>query len=192
MVNDALTFLRDRLNGHLTPAGGGDAAPQADRVDFPGAGATDSIALKADTVSALLINIEQERTLRDDDPFLRRGADGSRRRVAPDIRLNLYVLFVAHFGDYQLALRQLSSIIGYFHTHQVFDRHNAPELTAAIQHLVVELASLPIEQQNDLWAALRIAYRPSVLYRVGVLTLVDEGTRDAPLVTEPIRNVRPA
>jgi hypothetical protein len=37
--------------------------------------------------------------------------DGTRHRTQPEVRLNLYVLFVARFKQYEDALRYLSLII---------------------------------------------------------------------------------
>jgi hypothetical protein len=56
----------------------------------------------------LLINLEEETTLRADDPFKRTLATGTQQKVQPAIRLNLFVLFVAHYKQYPDSLRALS------------------------------------------------------------------------------------
>ncbi len=107
------------------------------------------------------------------------------KRVYPDIRLNLYILFVVHFKPYEAGLGWLSKIIRYFQANPTFDRSNAPELGDEIERLVLELITLPLEQQNNLWSALRTTYQPSVLYKVGLMIYRDE----APTAVEPVREL---
>ena len=48
------------------------------------------------------------------------------QRIHPDIRLNLYVLFVVRFKQYEEGLGWLSKIIRYFQVNPIFDRSSAP------------------------------------------------------------------
>ena len=50
---------------------------------------------------------------------------------------------------------------------------------------MLELITLPLAQQNDLWSALRTAYQPSVLYKVGLIIYRDE----AQTTVEPVREL---
>src|SRR5262245_29617397 len=110
MIDDVLNFLRDRLN-HALPrdASGG---PAEDLFVFPGVGKDDMISFKTDAVSLVLIRIEQDTTLRSPELYSRISPSGTPQKVAPEIRIHLYVLFVARSADnYGQALHNLSRVI---------------------------------------------------------------------------------
>lgn len=183
MIADVLVFLRDRLNARLRAADGGTETAAPPVVAFlDGDGKVDATDFKLNAVSALLIHVEQEAALRAADPFRRAGADGALQRVHPDVCLNLYILFVARFKDYKVSWQQLSSIVEFFQGSPVFEGDAEPQLQGRVSQLVVELLTLPLAEQNDLWGALRSALQPSLLYRVKTLILRDKTPADAPRV----------
>jgi hypothetical protein len=143
-----------------------------------------SIPFALGNVTALLINLEEENTLRSADPYVRVASDGIRQKVHPEIRINLYVLFVAHFKDYEQSLSYLSRIIQHFQCHRVFNHQNAPELSERIDQLVLELITLPFSEQNEIWGSLRTSYHPSVLYKVKMIVFRDEDAMSVSEVTE--------
>lgn len=176
MIDEALLFLRESLNTYFSVASS-SGEPHEELVTFPEGQQTDSVSFKVGAVSLLLINIEEENIGRAPDPYSRISASGIRETVVPDIRLNLYVLFVAHFKEYQTALRYLSSVIGYFQQRRIFDHRNSPQLNDSFERLTMELITLPMSEQNEIWNALRVAYHPSVLYRVKMLVFQDEESK---------------
>lgn len=189
MLGDVLVLLRDELNAHLrqaAPDGGADA--QEDRVQLIDGGQGEPIEFRADAVSVLLVNIEQEPHLRNADPYLRDAADPGLRRLAPEIRLNLYLLFVARFKAYERGLNLLALVLRYFQTHRALDRASHPALPAEVDKLVCELVTLPLAEQNEIWSALRIHYHPSLLYRVRMVVLRDaEGAAVPPIGQTVVR-----
>jgi hypothetical protein len=132
----------------------------------------------------LLINIEEANTLRPAERYRRTSSEGETLRVQPDIHLSLYVLFVARFKHYEDALSYLSLIIQHFQRHRVFDQQNSPELSEQIDKLILELITLPLSEQNDLWGALRTTYQPSVLYKVNMVVFKDEDAQPVPSIRE--------
>jgi hypothetical protein len=186
MIDQALLFLKDRLNAHLLlSARAADGGASEDLVQFVDSEKLDQISFKLGGVTVLMVNVEQERTLRPPDLFARPDANGTMQRIQPEIRLNLFVLFVVRFKQYEEGLGWLSKIIRYFQVNPTFDRSNAPDLGDEIERLVLELITLPLAQQNDLWSALRTAYQPSVLYKVGLIIYRDE----AQTTVEPVREL---
>jgi len=189
MLGDVLVLLRDELNAHLrqaAPDGGADA--QEDRVQLIDGGQGEPIEFRADAVSVLLVNIEQEPHLRNADPYLRDAAEPGLRRLAPEIRLNLYLLFVARFKAYERGLNLLALVLRYFQTHRALDRASHPALPAEVDKLVCELVTLPLAEQNEIWSALRIHYHPSLLYRVRMVVLRDaEGAAVPPIGQTVVR-----
>lgn len=188
MIDQALDFLRRSLGDWLTRAGRAEAhsepAPPA-VVFMGGEQLKDSAQFTNNTVTALLIRIEEENTLRPADPFTRVATNGARQRVQPQVWLNLYVLFVAQFGDYLDALRRVSDIVRFFQQHRVFTPANSPNL-GAIEQLTLELVTLPFSEQNEVWGALRTSFRPSVLYRVRMVAFEDP----SPVALPPTRDVQ--
>lgn len=185
MLDDVLVFLKNHLNHQLTPQDG-MAVPdtQEEMVVFLDGEKVDPISFKLGAVTALMINVEEENTLRPPEPFQAVSADGSKLSVKPDIRLNIFVLFVARFKQYELGLSYLSDIIKNFQANRVFDHHNAPELSEDIDKLILELVTLPFAEQNELWNALRSTYLPSVLYKVKMIVYRDADSRRMPEVAE--------
>ena len=138
----------------------------------------------------LLINVEQETSLRAPDPMRRRH-----RRLAyrgqPDIRLNIDILSSRATNKDRAVARLLSQIIQYFQT-PGFDHQNSPSLDEQIDKLVLELAlTPPFQEQNNIWSALRTTYQPSVLYRVrmivfaGRVAVHDRRFQEARLMLRP-------
>lgn len=127
-------------------------------------------------VIPVLINIEEENNLRPADRFARTSPTGKTEKSFPDIRINLYILFVAHFYDYTDALHYISLIIRYFQSRPIIDHQNTPELNEEIDRLLIELITLPFSEQNEVWNAMRSAYHPSVLYKVKMLVFQDQST----------------
>jgi hypothetical protein len=147
-------------------------------------GEKDPLTFKLGAVTLLLINVQEEPTLRAPDRYSRVAADGTRQSVRPELRMNLYVLFVARFKQYEEALRYLSLIIHYFQGHRVFNHHNAPELREGLEQLILELKTLSFAEQNEVWGSLRTTYLPSVLYKVSLVIFRDEEAMGAPAVEE--------
>jgi hypothetical protein len=185
VIDRALLFLRDQLNLFLARSGGGAAAGLEEPVALIEGDKLDPLTLKLGAISVLLVNLEQDQVMRRDDPFQRTLADGSIVRAHPDIRLNLWVLFVARFNAYEAALAALSAVLRFFQANPIFDTRSAPELDAGIERLIVELHTLPLTEQNDLWGSLRLAYHPSLLFKVRMILVQDAEALPAVPVSEP-------
>lgn len=178
MINKALGFLKSHLNDYLNAQSDWTSGEsREDQVVFVDGEKMDPMTFKLGAVSLLLINIEQEKTLRPADRYAATSADGSSLKVQPTIMMNLYVLFVARFKQYEQGLSYLSRIIQHFQHHRVFDHHSAPELSEDIETLIMELITLPLAEQNDLWNALRTTYQPSILYKMSMVAFSDQDAR---------------
>ncbi|WP_333873251.1 DUF4255 domain-containing protein [Methylobacter sp.] len=190
MIADILVLLKNRLNAHfLSLTGAGLADAGEDKVVFiDGDQKPDSVNFKLGAVSLMLFNIERDATYRQADHYVRVADDGSTRKVNPEININLYVLFVAKFKDYEQSLHYLSLILRYFQTNHYLDRQNTPELGKGIDHLALELNTLTTAQQNELWGILRSSYLPSLVYKVKAITFADEGGVPMVDVSEVVLN----
>lgn len=182
MIDDAIIFLRKRLNRSLRDISG--TGPSEDKVEFVSGDRMDPISFKSEAISLLLINVEEENTARPPNLYAAVDANGARQKVRPEIRLNLLLLFVAQFKEYAHSLTYLSAVIRHFQNDSVFTRQSAPELSERIDKLVVELLTLPFSEQSLIWGVLRTTYRPSVLYRVKTIVFKDKGGLPLPPVKE--------
>lgn len=186
MISKVLVFLRKNIDEYLRSRIGNfpDTELSEDRISFIDGEKMDPPAFKLNAISLLLINIEEEKTLRNADPYTRNLSDGNKQQIQPAIRLNLYILFVAHFKNYEQNLSYLSFIIQFFQNHRLMDQHSFPDLDSSIRQLAIELVTLPFSEQNEIWSALRTAYHPSVLYKVKLVIFEDEDVMPATSITE--------
>jgi hypothetical protein len=190
MIGEVIKFLRDRLNKALPRDSDGAAE---DLFVYVGTDRDDAVSFKSGAVSVLLIRIEGDNALRPPDLYARTSADGARQKVEPEIRLNLYVLFVARFpDDYSRSLHHLSGVIRYFQNHRIFNQENSPELKDDISYLVLELLTPSFSEQNEIWGALRAAYQPSALYKVKMVVFQDADAKAATETRELIQTIAQA
>ena len=184
MIAATLSFLRRHLDEYLRLAmESNPAEPGADRVVFVDGDQMDPIKFKIGAVTALLVNIEEERLLRGADPYLRRGDDGQPMRVQPDIRLILHLTLVARFKQYEVAWATLSRIIEHLQSVRVFDAQDTPGLPPGVERLQLEFATLTVPEQNGIWSALRAPMHPAIHYRIKLLTFRDGSGSEAPTIT---------
>lgn len=188
MIDHALTFLKNRLNEQLARSFPADAALE-ERVQFPEGDKLEPLSLRLGAVNAMLINMTQEPVLRQPDMHARVLSDGTRVNVNPDVRIELWVLFAARFKNYEDSLAALSRVLRYFQANRLFEPANAPDLQPGIQRLSVELRTLSFNEQNDLWGSLRIAYHPSLLYKVGLLSYQEDGLPPSSVVSGANRDL---
>ncbi|HAA11571.1 MAG TPA: DUF4255 domain-containing protein [Cytophagales bacterium] len=171
MIHETLLLFRDKLNHYIKlKAGLSD-----DVVEFVD-GSIDPIRFPLNRIAPIVVNIQEERTLRPGDYYKPVERNGLQTEIAPPIRIKLLVLFVARFKDYAQGLRFLSLIIRFFQANRVIDRDVAPDLPEEVDRLFIELMSMPVNEQNDIWNALRTYYLPSVAYRVNLLVYKDGET----------------
>jgi hypothetical protein len=187
MIGDVLCLLRDQLNAHLgasMPDPGPDSAEA--RVQLIDGEKSDPVEFRLNSITLLLLNIEQETSQRSADPYLRTPGESNLRRLQPEIRLNLYVLFVARFKVYEQGLNQLSLVIRFLLTHRALDHDNTPGLSTQIDKLVLELVTMPLSEQNEIWSALRASYQPSVLFRVRMVVFRDAEGAAVPQIGQTV------
>lgn len=171
MLDIALNFLADEFNAYLLRRTGssslGKVVPAA-VLDDKGA-----LAIATGTVSLSVVNIEEERALREQAPS-RITVSGREMVLQPELKLNLTLLFAARMVDYPTTLKALSNVLTFFQSHPAFAGDDYPALDPRIGRIVMELYSVGPETLNQLWAAIGAKYQPSVLYRARLVTIQDQ------------------
>lgn len=180
IIRSAIEFIRNQINSYLRSR----LNIFEDRVVINSAFNQESL-ISPNNLSLSLINIEEEKVHKVQSPY-RTASNGSVNLVNPEIKLNLYLLLAANFGatvaNYAEALLNLSHAIIFFQGKQVFDHQNSSALDQQIEKLIVELHTLPFEQQNYIWGCLGAKYVPSVLYKIRLLSIADDN---------PLQGVQP-
>jgi hypothetical protein len=182
MINEALEFLLAQLNEYFQSKIGLSDVVLLQRL-FTKEGGDFS---KNNHVVFQLINIDEERIGKAQLPVA--APTGSSFPVRnPEIKLNLSIMFTAigdndsaegSEPDYLISIRLLSFVIRFFQYKHVFTRQNSPSLPQSIDHLIVELHPVSLENQNYLWASLGTKYRPSAVYKVRLITVFEDGFSD--------------
>lgn len=194
MIHSALEFLTQELNAFIRLKVGD---PITTRVYLSGVTNEQGIAIPDQSLGLSLINIEEERTNKEQQSrFI--NSVGKVEKRNPEIQLNLYVLITANFqnkianntsDDYVEGLKQLSYAIAFFQSKNVFTPENSPALSgfdANLSKIVVELYSYSFEQLYNFWSVVGAKYLPSVLYKVKTLRIQENAIQES---GEPIEQI---
>lgn len=173
MISQVFDFLSKELSSYLKAKLSAGNNEQPAMIAYPTLD-TDPLSFKTGAINFLLVNIEEEKLLRSADPYLQLDQQGIKNMVSPPLRLDLYVLFAAKFSDYSTALKQLSYVIRFFQKNKVFTPESFPMLPEHFSKMIVELQTLSHGQKNEIWGSLKIAYLPSVVYKISMVVFQDE------------------
>ena len=77
-------------------------------------------------------------------------------------------------------------VIRFFQQNRALDHDNTPALSPLIDKLVLELVTLPLSEQNEIWSALRVSYHPSVLFRVRMVVFRDADGAAVPQIGQTV------
>jgi hypothetical protein len=169
MINDVLATIKDKLNDYFRLITSSDA----NQVAYLDGNKMDPLSFPDNRVVPMLVNIEEEKIIRQANRYEGIIKNGIKTELSPSIGINMLVLFVSSFSDYDQSLQFLSMVISYFQKFPVLDHYNTPTLSDSVEKVILELVTMPIAQRNELWTSLKTTYRPSVLYKIGVLVYRD-------------------
>ena len=124
-------------------------------------------------VSMTVIRIENDRENMSNGGGRRAGQNSNVLILNQPVRLNVYVLFAAHFKDYIESLKFISYVIAFFQTKSLFNQENTPNLPDYQQDIKVHLIDQNVEELNRIWGMIGGDFSPCVLYRLRSVT-VDE------------------
>ncbi len=168
VIDKAIKFLGEQVNDYVKLKTGAttDKVVMSNVVTQSG-----SIAIADNNVALTLVNIEEERITKVQTPYVV-TSEGESIKVNPEIKLNFYILFSSYSSNnYEDSLRLLSHVITFFQSKYVFNQQNSPLLDNRIEKLIVDMFSIPIEQQNYLWTYVGAKYLPSVVYKVRLVAI---------------------
>lgn len=179
MIDRVLKYLAQQLNQRFNGSTSSDPV-----VVMPETAPSDAVSFADNKVTLLLLRTEEERTMRQDNPYLRQRLDDANspvvKRMAPPIFLHLYVLLVSRNANYGTAMERLSDIIRFFQARRAFDE-TSPQwpFSDKLPELRVELHSPTFTTMNEIWSMLKSPLHPCLMYRL-TLTLLEDAEPDMP------------
>jgi hypothetical protein len=191
MIGTTISYISKRVDSHLRMVNqkdkDGSSPPLAALID---GAQLDPLVLPLGTISLLVVDVNEDRQFRDADRFQRRINTAESIRIEnhyPDLHLDIGLIFVAKFKDYDRAWNQLAHVIGFFQQHPCFDAQHDLDLPNGIGRLAAEFCPQSLKQIIDLWSALKISPHPAVMYRFRLLTISGPLLNEQPL---PIKSVQ--
>lgn len=154
----------------------------------------DSSATAANFVVMSIVNLQEERLLRNAENVVRRNERAFYRN--PGQHFILTLLFAACNQEntsqrYTDAIFLLEGVIRFFQQKAVFNRDNTPELEPEIEKIIFELVNMNQEQTHQLWSSLGGRYLPSVLYHMRLITIQENREHDDSLLIKEIQQRPP-
>ena len=203
MISHALTIVMNELDKHLVDSYGADPSQvglgnvSEGVVSVPGNG-----ALLRDRLYLSLVNIKEEKTLKNLPDRIRNDANLRVSYENPPIFLNFLILIMTTHTDYVNALTVLSRAIRFFQFKNVFTQDNvdpASITTSSVPinpldqletfKLIFDLYSPTMEEVNHMWGTLGGKQYPFVLYSLRMLDLKFRGVqKESGLITEVVEN----
>ncbi|MFH5833428.1 DUF4255 domain-containing protein [Halalkalibaculum sp. DA3122] len=182
ILEKSLTFIQEQLDTYLKQKTGENTSKVvlSDILKQNG-----DMAIDAEKVAIMLVNIEEEKIGKQQKAYLKQE-NGTYAKTNPEIRLNLFLLFVARFSNYDEAVKAISNVIAFFQSRNVFESSRHPSMGTSLEKLVFELQTMSFEQMNHLWGALGAKYMPSVLYKMRMVTIREDEIKEDVL---PIKEI---
>ncbi len=182
MIGKAVELLKDYISERLTnmPSLQNE---HGINVDLSLLNEHSSVSLAKNVLYLTVVNIEEDRVVKSQSGTTYTSG-GTYSHQNPAIRINFYLMISANFEDYKLGLEFLAGAIRSFQSKNVFNHQNTPQLDNEIQQLIIEMHTLGIEEQKNLWNTIGTSYLPSVLYKVKSLFIQeDTASKEGPPIT---------
>lgn len=204
MIAHALTIVKNELDRHLSAFDGNTGHAALGNVSDAG---TQGAGGSRDRLVLSLVNLQEERTLKNVPAYVRDDMTLRVRYENPPTYLNLAILVAATHEKYSDALLELSRALLFFQAHNVFTQDNVDptslnptwpvnELDRLAEFkLILNLWSPTLEEVNDMWGMLGGKQYPFALYSVRMLELkLAAIEREAGVITEVVHTfaVKPA
>jgi len=202
MILHALTIVVNELNKHLADyygTGGSPVQPQVGLGNLAeGFAAQGSNGVVRDRLYLSLVNIREEKTLKNLSNYVRNESTQKVTYENPPVFLNVLILMTATHSNYNNALLALSRAIRFFQARNVFTQDNvAPDSLVSSSapanpldqlesfKLTFDLYSPTMEEVNHLWGTLGGKQYPFVLYMLRMLQLKTRMVQhESPVITE--------
>jgi hypothetical protein len=201
MLAHALTIVANELERHLSETYGAPAVSPQVRLGnlAEGVGNTGANpgALPRDVLGLSMVNIREEKTLKNLAAPVRDDASLRVIYQNPPVFLNFHILVAATHTNYSNALLQLSRAIKFFQFANVFDQDSVAPASLVTNapanpldqletfKLIFDIYSPTMEEVNHLWGTLGGKQYPFALYTLRLLEMQFKATQaEAGVITE--------
>jgi len=182
MISHALTIVVNELNAHLESIY--EMTPDTARLGNPSDGFDSSNkGLSRDSVIFSVINIREEKTLKNQPNYLRDETALKALYENPPVFLNFQILVIAPHETYADGLLLLSRVIRFFQFRSFFTQENVEPASITVNapknsldclesfKLIFDLYSPSMEEINHLWGTLGGKQYPFVVYWMRMIDL---------------------
>jgi hypothetical protein len=201
MISHALTIVVNELNTHLESIY--SMAPGTVKLGNPSDGFDASQGLSRDSVFFSVINIREEKTLKNQPNYIRDETALKALYENPPVFLNFQILVIAPHKNYTDGLSLLSRVIRFFQFRNYFTQdnvepdsitNNAPtSILDCLESfkLIFDLYSPSMEEVNHLWGTLGGKQYPFVIYWMRMLDLkFSSRQHEGSLISEIVTDFR--
>lgn len=182
MISHGLTIVVNELNAHLESIYG--TASGTAKLGNPSDGFSSSgSTLSRDSVIFSVINIREEKTLKNQPNYVRDDTALKALYENPPVFLNFQILIIAPNKSYTGGLLQLSRVIRFFQFRNHFTQDNVAPASITSEapansldrlesfKMIFDLYSPSMEEVNHLWGTLGGKQYPFVIYWMRMLDL---------------------
>lgn len=168
MINEALQFTCDVLDQFIKNQFGLDERKVIKNTLINSDGTVP--AANQNKIVLSLINIEKESN-RAFNVKSNRPDNGNYVNINPDERFNLDILVSSNFDDYSETLKFLDATILFFQLNTVFSVGTSPAIPKRIDKFELDMVKFNFQEMSELWSAMGAKYRPSVIYKIRLVTM---------------------
>lgn len=182
MISHALTIVVNELNSHLKDAY--EMNTEIAQLGNPSDGFdTSNNGISRDSVIFSLINVREEKTLKNQPNYRRDETNLKALYENPPVFLNFQILVLAPHANYSNGLLMLSRVLRFFQFRNVFTQDNVKPASITGNaptndldclesfKLIFDLHSPSMEEVNHLWGTLGGKQYPFVIYWMRMLDL---------------------
>lgn len=201
MISHALTIVVNELNSHLKDAY--EMNTDIAQLGNPSDGFdTSNNGISRDSVIFSLINVREEKTLKNQPNYWRDETNLKALYENPPVFLNFQILVITPHANYSNGLLMLSRVLRFFQFRNVFTQDNVKPASITGNaptndidclesfKLIFDLHSPSMEEVNHLWGTLGGKQYPFVIYWMRMLDLKFRGRpKEGSLVREIVTEI---
>jgi hypothetical protein len=190
MLHKTLRFLSEQLNTYIDEVKKPGDGIESPYVVMQNISRLDEDALKTtNKLLVTLLNISEESALKNNPDHIKiRGEQAYYGN--PPLNLNLFVMVTSFMTNYENALIYLSYAVNFFQGKYNFDLKNSVTEVEGLPDdfcVILDLYSLSFEQLNYVWSTLGGKQHPFVCYKVRLIKMERESTRETRSVIREIQ-----
>jgi hypothetical protein len=181
MIHPVLKFLAEQLNAYIEEVKKTGDGVESPYVILQNISRLDEDALKnTNKLLVSLLNIAEEASLKNNPDYAKVRNDVVSYGNSP-LNLNLFLMVTAFMTNYENALIYLSNALTFFQGKNTFNLQNSTTEVEGLPddfHIILDIYTLSFEQLNYVWSTLGGKQHPFICYKVRLVGMERESTRE--------------